>query len=236
MLLIFIVLFIIIFYLYSYSGWSFILISVIVSLLLGLYLGFLLSRAYLRLQKQKRLYDFRYIKMAISSTVITFLLFTSILNECIYLSLPLIDRLLPGSVISLIEGAAEVFPTTSDFLNLVNYTNIFYVLGSLYVISVYYFFLIFTIFLPLRSSVSANEEVYAYTSVMKYELKRLFMDDLINDIVFPALIFLVGIWLQYYITGPLEWEDIAVSFLISFIAGFFANYLQGLRQGQERRE
>jgi len=234
MLLIFIVLFIIIFYLYSYSEWSFILISVIVSLLLGLYLGFLLSRAYLRLQKQKHLYDFRYIKMAISSTVITFLLFTSILNECIYLSLPLIDRLLSGSV--LIEGTTEVFPTTSDFLNLVNYTNIFYVLGSLYVISVYYFFLIFTIFLPLRSSVSANKEVHAYTSVLKYELKCLFMDDLINDIVFPALIFLVSIWLQYYITGPLEWEDIAVSFLISFIAGFFANYLQGLRQGKERRE
>jgi len=88
MLLIFIALFIIIFYLYSYSRWSFILISVIVSLLLGPYFGFLLSRSYLRLQKQKRLYDFKYIKIATSSTVLTFLFFTSLLREYIYFFYP----------------------------------------------------------------------------------------------------------------------------------------------------
>jgi len=136
---------------------------------------------------------------------------------------------------SLIEEIG-VFPTTFYFLYLANYANIIYTLGSLPFISTYYFFLIFTIFLTLKSSVSANEEVYAYTSVLKYELRHLFMDDLINDFVFPALIFLMSIWLQWYITGPLEWGDVAVSFLISFIAGFFANYLQGLRQGQGCRE
>jgi len=136
----------------------------------------------------------------------------------------------------LIEDTAEIFPTTSDFLNLANYANVVYVLGSLCFISIYYFFLIFTIFLPLRSFVYANEGKNTNKSMLKYELKSVFMDDLINDFVFPALIFLVSIWLQYYITGPLEWGDVAVSFLISFIAGFFANYLQGLRQGQGCRE
>jgi len=235
-LLILIGLFIILGYVYLYSKWDFTLLSIITSLLLGPYFGFLHSWSYLRAQAQKHLNYFRYIKLGASSFVIFFLIFTQILNGFIYCLLPIFDQILNISVISLIEEAVGVFPTIFDFLNLVSKFNIFFVLGSLPLISFYYFFLIFTIFLALRSSVSANEGTYINKNILKYELKHLFMDDLINDFVFPALIFLVSIWLQYYITGPLEWGDVAVSFLISFIAGFFANYLQGLRQGQGCRE
>jgi len=237
MLLVFIalVIIIIIYFLYSSIEENRISQPIIMSLLLGPYFGFLLSRSFLKLQKPQRHFYFIHVKILFSSTVIIFLFFTSLLDVSISLFSPLLDYILSGSVIS---SAKEIvmFPTTFDFINLAKYVNIFYALGSLPLISIYYFFLIFTIFLPQRSLVSANEGKNTNKRMLKYELKSVFMDDLINDFVFPALIFLVSIWLQYYITGPLEWGDVAVSFLISFIAGFFANYLQGLRQGQGCRE
>jgi len=192
-------------------------IIILMSFTISPYSGFLIGSIYIRtigkVQSRKQadlLRDFKFIKIYCSLTVLDFLLFSMAFQGFLQMFNSIVNNILNQNILILKYRVSISSNLLDPFLSTINSLLPLFPYASLIMLSFYYFFEFFSVFL-------SKGKVHKI-------IRRLLIKDIVYDFIFFSLLSTISIVLQSFVT-TIDMRTLLISLITSFIANSLVNYL-----------